>query len=159
LSNQNRLQCCISKNDSCRGQAVRNLRSMSECHPYRSRDGQVDNGPHQKSTAQNICTTFLLNDTSEARTIAVAWLQGTIALSSNSHLSFVSTITSAEPRFISRKCVYLRDPIMCIHYLRVPIYQRFQDINDLLLLSSFVRVIRFEHQGYIHTLQCRLLPT
>lgn len=35
-------------------------------------DKQVDNGAHQKKTAQNICTTFLLNDTSEARTIAVA---------------------------------------------------------------------------------------
>jgi hypothetical protein len=29
-------------------------------------------GAHQKNTAQNICTTFLLNDISEARTIGVA---------------------------------------------------------------------------------------
>jgi hypothetical protein len=74
LSNQNRLQCSISKDDSRRGQAVRKLSGVS-ANPL-SLEEQVDNGAHQKKTAQNICTTFLLNDTSEARTIAVAWLQG-----------------------------------------------------------------------------------
>ena len=88
LSNQNRLQCCISKDNSCRGQAVRNLSSISECDPYRSRDKQVDNCAHQKKTAQNICTIFLLNDTSEARTIAVACSKD------NERLPYLSILTS-----------------------------------------------------------------
>lgn len=77
LSNQHGFQCRISKDDSGRGQAVR---GSSRCarvsaQSYRLTNRMLDQAKrstHQKKTAQIICTSFLLNDTSEARTIGVA---------------------------------------------------------------------------------------